>query len=245
MELSESGSESDGDDDVAGSTRELDSVEDSEVLDPEEEDLEEGEEEEEKDMDNFIDASGLEPNAKNDIRGWKELRDQIKSDMDEGHKRHDTRTRMNKLLLVRNFTTLRIKGIQRIAASEQIALQFHEGAGIHFARRIRFLARHYQLFEQLPKEKRGAAGGRSLLKDEQVQTAARAHLSSVPTGEVTPRQFHKALNDRILPTLGLAVKHGLSERTARRWLLALGWRRTRVKKGVYMDGHERPDIVKY
>jgi hypothetical protein len=30
-----------------------------------------------------------------------------------------------------------------------------------------------------------------------------------------------------------------------RWLLALGWRCTRVKKGVYMDGHERPDVVKY
>jgi hypothetical protein len=86
VELSESGSESDGDDDIAGSTHELDGVEDSKVLDPEEEDLEEGEEEEEEDMDNFIDASRLELNAKNDIRGWKELQDQIKSDMDEGHK---------------------------------------------------------------------------------------------------------------------------------------------------------------
>ena len=84
-----------------------------------------------------------------------------------------------------------------------------------------------------------------MLKDEQVQTAARAHLSSVPTGKVTPRQFHIALNDRILLTLGLAVKDGLLERTVWRWLLALGWRRTRVKKGVYIDGHKRPDIVKY
>ena len=131
----------DGDDNVAGSTHELDGVDDSGVRDPEEEeDLEEGEEEEEEDMDNFIDASRIEPNAKNDICGWKELRDQIKSDMDEGHKRHDTRTRMNKLLILRNFVMLRIKGIRRIAASEQIALQFHEGTGIHFTRRIRFLA---------------------------------------------------------------------------------------------------------
>jgi hypothetical protein len=29
------------------------------------------------------------------------------------------------------------------------------------------------------------------------------------------------------------------------WLLLLGWRRMRVKKGVYMDGHERLDVVKY
>jgi hypothetical protein len=148
VELSESGSELDGDDDIAGSTCELDGMEDSKVLDPqEEEDLEEGEEEEEEDMDNFINASGSEPNAKNDICGWKELRDQIKSDMDEGHKQHDTRTRMNKLLLIRNFATLHIKGIQCIAAREQIVLQFHKGTGIHFTRRIRFLAQHYQLFE--------------------------------------------------------------------------------------------------
>jgi hypothetical protein len=29
------------------------------------------------------------------------------------------------------------------------------------------------------------------------------------------------------------------------WLLSLRWRQTRVKKGVYMNGHERPDVVEY
>ena len=38
---------------------------------------------------------------------------------------------------------------------------------------------------------------------------------------------------------------GISERTARRWLIKLGWRRTVVQKGVYMDGHERSDVVEY
>jgi hypothetical protein len=88
-------------------------------------------------------------------------------------------------------------------------------------------------------------GGRSLLKDEQVQATARTHLLSVPMGEVTPKKFHCALNKCILPSLRFTVRDGLSEHTARRWLLSLGWRHTRVKKGVYMDGHERPDIVKY
>ena len=58
-------------------------------------------------------------------------------------------------------------------------------------------------------------GGQSLLKDEQVNMAVMAHLASVPTGEVTPRQFHKALNDQILLLLRLVVKDGLSECTAR------------------------------
>ena len=127
-------------------------MENSSMHGPEEEEEEKEEEEEleEEDMDNFIDPGRFELNAKVEIRGWEELRDQIKSDMNEGHKRHETLTRMNKLLILRNFATLRIKGVKRIAASREIARQFHEGAGIHFARRIRFLARHYQRFEQVP-----------------------------------------------------------------------------------------------
>jgi hypothetical protein len=78
-----------------------------------------------------------------------------------------------------------------------------------------------------------------------VQAAVRVHLSTVPTGKVTPKEFCCALNEWILPLLGFALKDGLSERMAQRWLVSLGWRHTRVKKGVYMDGHERPDVVKY
>ena len=84
-----------------------------------------------------------------------------------------------------------------------------------------------------------------MLKDEQVQVAMRAHLSSMPMGKVTPKEFHCALNEWILPSLRFALKDGLSERTAQRWLVSLGWWHTRVKKGVYMDGHERPDVVEY
>ncbi len=148
--MSESGSESDGDDYIAGSTCELDSTENSSVLGPEEE---EEEEEEEEDMDNFIDLGGFELNAKDEICRWKELRDQIKSDMNEGHKRHETLTHMNKLFILRNFATLRIKGVKRIAASQEIVWQFHEGAGVHFTHWVQFLAQYYQLFEQVLQEK--------------------------------------------------------------------------------------------
>jgi hypothetical protein len=73
-----------------------------------------------------------------------------------------------------------------MAASKEIMRQFHEGVGGYFARQICILARHYQLFEQLPEERRGGAAGQSLLKDERVQVAARTYLLGVPTGEVTP-----------------------------------------------------------
>ena len=41
----------------------------------------------------------------------------------------------------------------------------------------------------------------------------RAHLASMPIGKVTPKQFHKALNNDILPLLRLVVKSGLLECT--------------------------------
>jgi hypothetical protein len=39
-------------------------------------------------------------------------------------------------------------------------------------------------------------------------------------------------------------RDGISERTANRWLLRMGWVYGRNKKG-YCDGHERPDVVEY
>jgi hypothetical protein len=84
-----------------------------------------------------------------------------------------------------------------------------------------------------------------LLSDEQVQTAVRTYLTSLATGEVTPLRFHRMLNEHILPLLGYTLKTELSERTARRWLVKLGWRNKLLGKGVYMDGHERPDVVEY
>jgi len=74
-----------------------------------------------------------------------------------------------------------------MATSEEIMQQWHDHAGIHFTHQIQFMAHHYQLFKQLPAKKRGGDRGHSLLNDEQIQITARAHLSSLPMGEVTPR----------------------------------------------------------
>ena len=48
--------------------------------------------------------------------------------------------------------TLRIKQLEHINASKEIVWQWHKGEGVYFAYQIRFLACHYQLFEQLPIE---------------------------------------------------------------------------------------------
>jgi hypothetical protein len=71
----------------------------------------------------------------------------------EGQKKNEMPTHLNKLTILHNFAMLHIKGVKRIAASEEIAQSWHEGTGSHFTHQIRVLARHYQLFEQLPEEK--------------------------------------------------------------------------------------------
>jgi hypothetical protein len=58
-------------------------------------------------------------------------------------------------------------------------------------------------------------------------------------------KFKHGLNDIILPSLGIFPSKPLSERTAQRWLVKLGWQRTTIRKGIYLDGHECPDVVKY
>ena len=123
--------------------------------------------------------------------------------------------------------------------------QWHDGLSVHFTCQVWALACHYQIFEQLPPENQGGNRGHSLFNDESVQRAARAYLTGLPTGDVTPRHFQHALNGQILPTLGYNLEVGLSEHTARHWLFKLGWQQTRLKKGVYMDGHEREDVKDY
>jgi len=187
----------------------------------------------------------LTPNM--EIRDWEALRSQIKADLKKKHKSLPL-SQMNQLMILRNFANLRLKGYGRIEASYKITQQWHEknSPNSHFARRIRTLARHYQIFEQLPKDRRGGCkNARTLLKDEVVRTTSQTWLTEQPIGSITPNKFMHALNKTILPSLGMSPSKPLCERTARRWLVKLGWTRTILRKGVYMDGHEHADVVEY
>jgi hypothetical protein len=190
-----------------------------------------------------LDANVEDPNK--EIRSWDELRKQIKNDLKKQSKTLPLSC-INQLMILSNFATLQLKGLSRIEASVEIARQWHEGQGNWFARQVRALARHYQIFEQLPKGKRGGSrSARSWLHDERVKKMVLDYLKNLPTGKVTPSALQKHINNMIFPELGIKPKKSLTIRTARRWLIKLGWRHTLVKKGVYMDGHERSDVVNY
>jgi len=192
-----------------------------------------------------MEASGCEPKPKEKVCLWSDLRDKIKANLEVAHKQKASLMQMKELLVLQNFAMLQMRRDGCIVVSMQIAWQTTDGVGTHFACQIHFLACHYQLFEQLPPQKQGKYLNRSLLNDKQVQAAVRTYLMGLSTGEVTPSCFCCMLNERILPLLRYALKNDLLLCTAWRWLVRLGWRNKLLRKGVYMDGHERPDVVKY
>jgi hypothetical protein len=86
----------------------------------------------EEEMIDSVLGAGVGPRPKVDVRDWKDLREQIKDDIVNAHKKCARLTTINQLLLLRNFSTLWIKGVGRMAASKEIAQQWHEGEGTHF-----------------------------------------------------------------------------------------------------------------
>ncbi|KAJ1300454.1 hypothetical protein OPQ81_005269 [Rhizoctonia solani] len=117
--------------------------------------------------------------------------------------------------------------------------------GAWYARTLRSKAKHVHEFGILPARRQGkGAAHSSLLDNPLVSKAVNAFLDKAEIGKVTPRLLMIEVNTKILPPLALS-KSTISENTAKKWLLQLGFRRTTYKKGIYMDGHERPDVVAY
>jgi len=104
VEVSENGSAPDLDDEGMVDPNEDDNLEDN--LRHLDEEI--NSEREEDDMDNFMEASGYEPKAEEDIRGWRELRDQIKTELEAAHRQRAPLSHLNKHLVLLNFATLRI-----------------------------------------------------------------------------------------------------------------------------------------
>jgi len=180
-----------------------------------------------------------------EIKDWAALHTQIKANLTKNVKKLAL-SQINKLMIICNFATLHLKGWSCIAASLEIAAQWHEWEGVWFSWKVCALARHYQIFKQLPVEScSGLRNAHSLLKDELVKKQILNYLQSLLTGKVTPKALQVTVNTVILPGLGITPKKPISTCTAQRWLIKLGWRYPQVKKGVYMDGHEQADVVKY
>ncbi|KAJ2922656.1 hypothetical protein H1R20_g14444, partial [Candolleomyces eurysporus] len=121
------------------------------------------------------------------------------------------------------------------------------GRGPYFAKQIRRLAVYIERFRTLPPTNTGKHHAHpSLLNNEAVAHAVRRYLTVVAVGEITPLMLQRRVNEVIIPALGLNLGGAkISEGCARRWLHKLGYNQTEAKKGMYVDGHERPDVIAY
>ncbi len=98
----------------------------------------------------------------------------------------------------------------------------------------------------LPPELHGGVHkGMSHLYDDDVEWCAWGWLANQRPGTVTPAVFHATLNSEILPSLCVILKTPICDCTAHFWLHKLGYDKIALWKGVYMDGHEWPDVVEY
>jgi len=117
--------------------------------------------------------------------------------------------------------------------------------GVKYARNLRKWIKDYLHSEKLPLHRYGTYHS-SILEDEDFRRDIQLHLI-----EISKKGFIRAQDivdyvatPEVQKKLGTKAR-GIHVCTARRWLHKLSWRYMQKKKGMYIDGHEREDVVEY
>ncbi|CAB4391219.1 unnamed protein product [Rhizophagus irregularis] len=84
----------------------------------------------------------------------------------------------------------------------------------------------------------------SLIDDENIQLKVASYLRQHKF-DVTINSFCNFVNEEILSSIGIENKTTISEKTANRWLKKMGFTFSRYAKGMYVDSHERDDVIAY
>ena len=129
--------------------------------------------------------------------------------------------------------------------SASLAIARRVGKDQYHARQIRKNEKYLLKYGRLPPSKREQSHGQYTLLDNQaILLGVRKYLAAQGLGTITPRELCRHVNEAICPALGFTGDNAtISERTAINWLHKLGYSYTDVRKGLYFDGHERPDVV--
>ena len=125
-----------------------------------------------------------------------------------------------------------------------LAIACQMGKGIYFAHQICHNKLYLLKHNHLPPHKEYVQHGQySLLDNEAILRDVRIYLVAQSLGSICPQMLCLHVNDVILPALEIKAK--ISELTAKQWLkLKLGYECKEAKKGIYIDGHECPDVIK-
>jgi hypothetical protein len=119
------------------------------------------------------------------------------------------------------------------------------GRGVNHARNLRTWLRRYLHMKKLPLHRYGKYHA-SILDDEDFAQDIQLHLTEISKNGYIRAQdiVDYVARPEVQSRLGTkaCVPHVT---TARKWLHKLRWRYTRKRNGMYIDGHERDDVVKY
>jgi hypothetical protein len=119
-----------------------------------------------------------------------------------------------------------------------------QGHGISHARNIRTWIHRFLHYGKLPLHRYGCFHA-SILEDEDFSQGVQLHLLEVAKGGYVRAQDVVYYVGRPEVQEKLGKKSKISLRTAQRWLKKLSWRYGRKRNGMYIDGHEQEDVVKY
>ena len=81
-------------------------------------------------------------------------------------------------------------------------------------------------------------------KNKLIPSIADQYLRKIIRDEM-PQGLKRYMEYELFPRIHLKVGRGVSLSTARRWMHKEGFRYISYAKGLYYDGHDRPDVVEY
>jgi hypothetical protein len=98
----------------------------------------------------------------------------------------------------------------------------------------------------LPEYKKGRHGKNfCLLRERKIAREATALILDMKPQSRTLAHITHAINISVIPKYNKEIEGGISESTVRKYMLAWGFGFKSIKKDVFVDGHEREDVVIY
>ena len=151
-----------------------------------------------------------------------------------------------RFLSLSRFFHLVNSGKKKVEASLEAASLFPANSPGYQARSIRKWAQHFLETQSLPVHRQGThIKTKSMIYDEDIARECRRHLKSQVNDSISAHSFADWIKNHLHLQVDLPRPVSISERTAIRWMHHLGMDYLRYSKGLYIDGHERSDVIEY
>jgi hypothetical protein len=220
--------ESDNDENISGDDDENISDDDDNISDDDDENIVSDDDENISSDDNEFDLNKL-----------KKLQQVLKSNK----KNQTAYDYLRHLAVYKYFTYLQQDNLGKMEASAQAAQDVYQ-KGSYTATLIRKWAKYWYENDTLPKSMQGChQKTKSFIDDEDIINHSLSFIRK-KAGKITPKEYRQYIVSVIFPQLEIPEK-SISLQTSRIWLKKLGLKPQSRKKGVYFDGHEREDVLKY